>query len=102
MNSERATPGFGSALVTGATGFLRLHLCQRLAACGVRTTAMVRLTSNADRVAQLQETADVVVTGPDTADITQTVLHARPDMIFHLAATYIPGFGPTDIAALRR
>ena len=61
---------------------------------------MVRASSAPERVERLATISDIRETGPETTDITETLKSARPDIIFHLAATYIPGAGPADISAL--
>lgn len=100
MRDDRISPTFSSALVTGATGFLGGHLCARLAACGVRTSALVRPTSQIETVTHLKKDTTVISTDGSANGMSEALAHAEPDAVFHLAARYIPQHRPEDIPAL--
>ena len=100
MSDDRTVPGFSSALVTGASGFLGGHLCARLASCGIKTTALVRPTSSEENVAQLKNHTSVVSIDDSATGMSGALEAAQPDIVFHLAARYIAQHRPEDIPAL--
>ena len=100
MSDPRTAPGFSRALVTGATGFLGAHLCARLVACGVETASLVRPTSAETAIARLRKDTTVISTDGSTKGLVEALETARPDIVFHLAAKYIPAHHAEDIAAL--
>ncbi len=97
---DRTMPAFGSAVITGATGFLGTNLCERLHACGVRVTGLVRSTSDASRRAKLEALGTVMETDGSVASLTDALRDANPDLVFHLAANYVGTHGPDDVAPL--
>lgn len=100
ITEDRIMPDFGSAVVTGATGFLGMHLCVRLHACGVRITALVRPTSDASRRTKLETLGTVAESDGSVAGLTDALRNAKPDLVFHLAANYVGTHGPEDVAPL--
>jgi nucleoside-diphosphate-sugar epimerase len=100
VTSERTAPAFSSALVTGATGFLGGHLCQRLVACGVETAALVRTTSPAAAITRLRADTTVINTDGSAQGLTDALEMVKPDLVFHLAARYVPAHQPEDIPGL--
>ena len=100
MSDNRTAPRFSSALVTGATGFLGGHLCARLVSCGIRTSSLVRTTSSDLAVTQLKKDTSVISTDGSAKGMTEALAHAKPDVVFHLAAKYIAQHRPEDIPTL--
>lgn len=100
MTGERAEPAFAKALVTGATGFLGGHLCQRLVACGIETMTLVRATSPEAAVTKLRKDTTVMTTDGSTRGLTDALADAKPDIVFHLAARYVASHRPEDIPGL--
>ncbi|UQA60254.1 NAD-dependent epimerase/dehydratase family protein [Polyangium aurulentum] len=80
--------GIGTALVTGATGFIGSALAARLAAEGTRTVCLVRAES--PRKGRLDGLAGVEVRGVESwssASIARAIEGLAPDVVFHLAAS---------------
>jgi len=100
MSGERTAPAFSSALVTGATGFLGGHLCQRLVACGIETASLVRATSPAAAILRLRADTTVITTDGSTQGLTDALEMVKPDLVFHLAARYVAAHQPQDIPGL--
>ena len=100
MSDARTIPSFSSALVTGATGFIGGHLCERLVSCGIRTSALVRPTSSEETVAKLKRNATVISTDGSTQGLNEALTYVEPDIVFHLAAKYIAQHCPDDITTL--
>jgi len=77
----------GRALVTGAAGFIGVHLCRALAAAGWRVHALLRPEGSAWRSRALPR--DAVRHAVDLADyaaLASTLARVRPDVVFHAAA----------------
>src|SRR5215218_1769098 len=72
-----------TALITGASGFVGGHLAERLAGQGWRVRALVRASSNADRLKRLG--AELHTGALDDVDAI-TAAAAGADTVFHLAA----------------
>ena len=76
-------------LVTGHTGFKGSWLCLWLQALGARVTGLAlppsTTPSHWDLLA-LQDIEDVRVDLRDAAAVKSTIAHARPEVVFHLAA----------------
>lgn len=69
-----------SAVITGATGFIGLHLCEELRRNHIAVTALVRPQSpNADRLPK-----DVRIVDCDMDDYAQ-LMDVKADVFFHLA-----------------
>lgn len=100
MTEARVTPNIKSAFVTGATGFLGMHLCERLAARGVVVTALVRVSSAPERLTKLKTSGNVIRADGTVSGITEAIQTAQPDIVFHLAANYIGTHNPDDVSAL--
>lgn len=100
MSDKRTTPSFSSAVVTGATGFLGGQLCARLVSCGIRTFSLVRISSSDEKVTKLKKETNVISTDGSAKGMTEALAHAKPDIVFHLAAKYVAQHQPEDIPAL--
>jgi len=100
LSAARPDPKFARALVTGATGFIGMHLCRRLADAGIRPVALVRPSSDSARVKTLGELADIVVAGHKATDLADAFTQSAPDVAFHLATRYIATHTPDDIPDL--
>lgn len=100
MPEPRTAPMFKSALVTGATGFLGLHLTRRLAGAGIAVTAITRPTSDPARIANLPDNVDIHATRGDCGDLIDCFERTKPDMVFHLAARFLSTHTPEDVAGL--
>lgn len=80
-----------TAIVTGATGFIGIHLCKELLETGVAVTALVRSDSaNCDR---LPKSVRIVYCGMDDFD---TLAMEPADTFFHLAWEGATGPGRDD------
>jgi nucleoside-diphosphate-sugar epimerase len=91
-----------SVLVTGGTGFLGSHLVRRLVGDGARVTVLARESSSTWRFADVagqvrMQQGDL----GDAASLDRCVGQARPDLVFHLAATASGRFAPGEAAAWR-
>lgn len=76
-------------LVTGATGFLGLNLCQRLTQAGISTRALVRAP---ERAQALSAMGVEVVAGDVTDEESVKRAMAEVDVVYHLAGKlFIPG-----------
>jgi nucleoside-diphosphate-sugar epimerase len=73
-----------TALVTGASGFIGVHLVRRLAACGWRISCLVRSTS---RVDELRGPGLELIKGDvnDSAGMVRAVAASKASVVFHLA-----------------
>lgn len=77
----------GSALVTGAGGFIGAVLARRLVARGDTVTLVVGPGTDAWRVDELADTAEVVAVDlRDREAVERLLLRTRPDIVHHLAA----------------
>lgn len=88
------------ALVTGATCYLGRTLTRQLAAAGVTVHAVVRATSNRDRLADPLPRANVHVHDGTTESMIALVADAAPDTVFHLAGAYVRDPAPAEVAPL--
>ena len=77
------------ALVTGATGYLGLHLCRHLLDQDWQVHALVRLESDAGRVAALTP-ARIHRLADGLSNLPGIVAAVAPDAVFNLAAA-MPG-----------
>lgn len=100
MTTERPAPVFEKAVVTGATGFLGSQLASRLAECGVAVSALVRPTASPDRIAELPELVDILVSDGTAETLTDQISGTAPDVIFHLAARYISNHSSAELPGL--
>jgi nucleoside-diphosphate-sugar epimerase len=100
MAGDRPAAAFRSALVTGGTGFLGGQLVRRLAALGVPVTTTVRAGSDPQRVTAISDHATVHQLTGDSSDLVECVRHARPDVIFHLAARFASTHAHDDISGM--
>lgn len=80
----RSNGGSGaSTLVTGASGFIGLHLVRQLLNRGHRVSCLVRSTSD---ISELRAAGCQLITGDLTAREVASVLEiSRPQTVFHLA-----------------
>jgi UDP-glucose 4-epimerase len=70
------------ALVTGATGFIGSHLCERLLANGNEVHAVSRRNQSGPRKGVHWWQADLA----EMADVRKLLNGSKPDLIFHLAS----------------
>lgn len=85
-------------LVTGATGFLGVNLCQHLAAAGVETRALARAPERAQTLTAL---GVEVVAGDVTDEASIGRALADVDVVYHLAGKlYIPGVPAQEYQAI--
>jgi nucleoside-diphosphate-sugar epimerase len=73
-------------LVTGATGFIGLHLAERLAEGGADVVGLVRETSSKEKIAGLEKLGVEVVRGDLRRKESLAGLPGDVDGVFHLAA----------------
>lgn len=85
----------GTALVSGATGFVGAHLVRRLRAEGRRVVAVARRTSDVDGLAA--RGVEVVVDPGETEALAAVVAEVRPASVFHLAAKFVALHAPRDV-----
>lgn len=100
MTHDGVPPVFKSAFITGATGFLGMNLCARLATGGVHTTALVRGFSDTSRRTRLGTFGVTMRTDGSVAGLTDILNTAKPDLVFHLAAKYVGTHTPEDVPTL--
>lgn len=90
------------ALVTGASGYLGLHLCRILGAAGWEIHAVVRPQSDPSRVEALEATA-VHELDDDPGCLARIFAEAAPESVLHLAAAPPePDADAADVAYLDR
>lgn len=77
-----------TALVTGATGYVGRALFARLLADGIAAHALVRLTSNLERLHRIASGAACHAHDGTTESIGRIVAEIAPDVVFHLATCY--------------
>jgi UDP-glucose 4-epimerase len=70
-------------MVTGASGFIGYHLCQRLEACGAKVHAVSRRPPQSSQPEGLQWLAADVCSIDAVRDLFRSI---RPDVIYHLAS----------------
>lgn len=85
----------GTALVSGATGFVGGHLVRRLRAEGRRVVAVTRGTSAVAGLAA--GGVEVVVDPGDTEGLAAAIAGCRPTTVFHLAAKFVARHVPGDV-----
>jgi UDP-glucose 4-epimerase len=73
-------------LVTGASGFVGTHLCDRLAASGARLYAVSRVERRSESTGPQWRQADL----KDIAAVRQLIKSVQPHILFHLAS-YVVG-----------
>lgn len=93
-------PGPGTALLTGATGFVGSHLCRRLARDGWDVHVVVRPASDLAIVADVLPQITVHRHDGSTRGMADLVERCRPDTVFHLASLFLAQHRPEDIVAL--
>lgn len=75
------------ALVTGAAGFLGANLVRHLTVAGHEVTALSRSREGGWRLEEVSSDVQILeVDVRDTAAIERTVVTAKPEWVFHLAA----------------
>ncbi len=89
-----------SILVTGATSFVGLELCDRLAVRGMVAHALVRSTSDVSRLMSLTTppTCHMVEDGMD--NMAEIVARVGPDAVVHMAGRFVKNDADADLAAL--
>jgi len=90
----------GTALVTGATGFVGSHIVRRLLADGWRVHLVVRAGSPLKLVADLETRLTVHRYHGTVEDLSVIVRQAAPDLVFHLASLFLAQHRPEDIEPL--
>lgn len=89
----------GRVLVTGATGFIGRHLCARLAKEGTQVHAVVRPGSRRET---LGATAICHVHDGSTRSLADVLDAVQPDIVFHVASTFLARHGADDVEPLVR
>ncbi|MDE3230358.1 MAG: SDR family NAD(P)-dependent oxidoreductase [Chloroflexota bacterium] len=85
-------------LVTGATGFLGVNLCQHLTAAGAQTRALARTPERAQALSTL---GVEVVAGDVTDEASLARALADVDVVYHLAGKlFIPGVPAEEYQAI--
>src|SRR3546814_3409233 len=96
MSDAGAPPRFARALVTGGNGYIASHLTRHLAGRGVETSVLLRPGGRLDRLGDAAGAVTVLHGGDTTDGLREQLARARPEVVFHLAATYIAAPGPGD------
>lgn len=92
-------PIFGSALVTGASGFVGSHLVKRLVERGVCVTVIVRRDSNLSELASIAPKIRIArIEGGQ--DLCQVLEQQVPDVVFHLASKFVSEHRAQDVDEL--
>lgn len=90
-----------SAIVTGSTGFIGGHLCQRLLSDGWQVHAIVRQDS--DTAAMPDEPGLLLHRHDGTMEgLAAIIASAKPDLVFHLASLFLADHRPDQIEPLLR
>lgn len=85
------------ALITGASGFIASHLAKRIIVNGWQVGLLVRPHSQLDP--ELLR-AKIYLYDGTLNSIDQCIADLKPNIVFHLASTFISEHGPEDIAGL--
>lgn len=88
------------ALVTGVTGFIGYHLALRLADDGWEIHAIVRKTSNIEKLKIKLKEKIIFHVNDEENDLRKIVKKAQPDVVFHLASLFLSNHAYQDISAL--
>ena len=75
--------------VTGATGFVGLHLVRALVQRGCETHVLVRHSSACKPLEGLGELLTVHETDGKTQSLVNVLRNSRPELVFHLAALFV-------------
>jgi nucleoside-diphosphate-sugar epimerase len=86
-----------TALITGATGFIGTHLANHLVARGATVVAVVRPTTDLERIPNGVRPA---LHDGSAAGLADLVERASPDVAFHLAARFVAQHTAEDVAPL--
>ncbi len=90
----------GSALVTGATGFVGSHLVRRLVGDGTNVHILVRPHSSLALLGEVAARVTPHVHTGATEDLVTIVGDIRPDVVFHLASHFVATHQTADVTRL--
>lgn len=88
------------ALVTGATGFVGSHLARRLVKDGWKVTAISRSSSDRKLVCDIESSVRFYEYDGKIESMQMILEDARPEIIFHLASTFLSEHQSQDIDSL--
>lgn len=91
-----------AAIVTGATGFVGLHLARALCAQGRDVHLLVRTHASADRLALLPPQAKRHVLDGSTEQLVSLFQTIPDGVVFHLASLFLASHTPADVEPLIR
>lgn len=87
-------------IITGATGFIGLHLVQRLLADAWQVHVIVRRGSDLARLEKLQDRLSIHVHDGKTETMLAIMKQVSPNVVFHLASLFLSKHESEDIAGL--
>jgi len=76
-------------LITGATGFIGLHLCKRFISTGYDVHAIVRPNSNLDKLKQIHRSIGIYYYTNTIESLDEIIKNLKPDIVIHLAASFL-------------
>ncbi|MDB4676904.1 NAD-dependent epimerase/dehydratase family protein, partial [bacterium] len=88
------------ALVTGGTGFIGQHLVRKLVGSGIKTTALVRPSSDISPLLGLGEDVQIFEFDQSFESIKRCFNENSFDAVFHLATHFVADHDPKQIDEL--
>lgn len=89
------------ALITGATGFIGLHLTKRLISSGWEVHSIVRANSNLDGLKQVSNHKNIIHCHSEVAsNMSDIIASVKPTVVFHLASLFLAQHEYEDISRL--
>lgn len=93
-------PAAKTAIITGATGFVGLHLVNRLVCEGWTVHVIIRPQSKVDFLQKISQNISMHCHDGTTEQMMSIMNKVRPDIVFHLASLVLPHHEPKDIEPL--